>query len=143
MNPGASVAATRSSLAGSTVSRPSAETSSPRWSPVGVATISVPPGTSTRANSGPLRGAKTFISTDAVPSAIGNPDHASASTAPIRGCARAARRSAGLDTSTASPTASGWASRTAARWYPTPAPTSTTSPSVGGTADASAAATKS
>ena len=82
-------------LSGSTRSRPSGPTSSPRWSAAGVTTTRRPSGRRTRAISGPLRGANTTStrSTARVRAPAAAPS-VSATTAIARGCARAARRAA-------------------------------------------------
>ncbi len=82
---------------------------------MGVTTTIRPLGLSTRRISWGLRGAKTLRTTSAMPSWSGSASQASQATAVIRGCARAARLSAGREESSATPRAPGSASSTAAR----------------------------
>ena len=82
---------------------PSDVTSSRRCPGAGVTTTSVPPGARIRANSAPLRGANTSSTANAAPVRTGSVPHVSATAAPARGCARAARRAAYLDRSSARP----------------------------------------
>ena len=92
----------RSCFSGSTSSRPSGDRSSTRWSGRGVTVIRRPPGARTRANSAGLRGAKTLSDDVDHGVATGSGRQTSATTAPNRGWARAARRHAATETSRAS-----------------------------------------